>query len=396
MQVVDEITGKPELVVIGLMSGTSVDGIDAALVRINQESPDNPSLSILAYDTVLFPDGIQNSVLEMAASERCSLDDLCRLNFVIGELFAKAACQITDKSGLRLSDVDLIGSHGQTIRHLPNRAEMFGVETGATLQIGEPSVIAQRTGVVTVGDFRAADVARGGEGAPLVPLVDFLLFRSAEFSRGLLNVGGIANLTVLPAGAGPSDVVAFDTGPGNMVIDALTRGLTGREMDRGGELARSGSINGSLLTEWMDLPYYRKAPPKSTGREMFGRAFVEQAIADGRRFKMSTSDLLATATELTVQSIFESYRGFIAPQTVLDELVVSGGGARNDYMVQQLISRFHPVHVVTSDELGMPSDAKEAVAFAVLANRTLLGRSGNLPGATGADRSAVLGKICLP
>lgn len=396
MNVVDEITGKPELTVIGLMSGTSVDGIDAALVRIKQESPDNPNLSFLAYDTIPFPDGIQDKLLEMAASERCAVDDMCRLNFVLGELFAQAASQIADRSGLSLSDVDLIGSHGQTIRHLPNRTETFGVMTGATLQIGDPSVIAQRTGVVTVGDFRTADIARGGEGAPLVPLVDFLLFHSAEVSRGLLNVGGIANLTVLPAGGGPSDVVAFDTGPGNMVIDALTRDLTGRAMDRGGELARSGSINCSLLTEWMELPYYRKAPPKSTGRELFGRAFVEGAKADGRRSDMSTADLLATATELTVRSIFESYRDFIAPHTVLDELAVSGGGARNDYMVQQLSSRFCPVRVLTSDELGMPTDAKEAVAFAVLANRTISGMSGNLPGATGADRAVVLGKICLP
>ena len=396
MQALHDIWDKQERIIVGLMSGTSVDGIDAAVVQLRRHAPDGISISLLAFDTIPFSDGIQQRILDISTPENSRVDDICRMNFVLGELFARAACRIVRTAELDLSSVDLIGTHGQTIYHLPDRDEAFGVTTGATLQIGDPSVIAQRTGVVTVGDFRPADMARGGQGAPLVPYVDYLLFRSETVRTGLLNIGGISNMTVLPAPARPEDVVAFDTGPGNMVIDALADALTGNPMDRDGHLARSGSVSQELLDGLLSNPYFAEPPPKSTGRELFGRSYADRIQREGERLNLSAHDLLATVTELTVRSIFDSYNRFIAPGTQLDELIVSGGGARNTYLRERLAACFEPVRVVTSDDRGMPSDAKEAIAFAVLANQTITGRPGNLPGATGADRMVVLGKICIP
>lgn len=396
MRILQDILAKPERLIIGLMSGTSADGIDAAVIRLHQHAVDDIEVSLLAFASIPFTEEMRRFIVDMADPEHGRVDTICRMNFVLGERFAQAAIDVADTAGLTMQGIDLIGSHGQTIHHMPERVESFGVITGATLQIGDPSVIAQRTGVVTVGDFRSADIARGGQGAPLVPYVDYLLFRSTTMASGLLNIGGIANITVLPAGARSNDVFAFDTGPGNMVIDALAQTLTGQSMDLDGRLARTGSVSEPILETMLAHPFFALSPPKSTGRECFGQTFCNDLMREGQRLCLSTEDLLATATEITVRSVFESYHRYIQTKTPLDELIISGGGAKNRYLRERFSECFHPIRVVTADERGMSSDAKEAIAFAVLANQTIAERPGNLPGATGADRMTVLGKICVP
>lgn len=382
--------------IIGLMSGTSADGIDAALIHL-RDKDDGLFLDVLGFDTVAFPPGLRDRLMEVSDPETGRIDELGRLHFELGELFARAAAAVAESAGLSMAEIDLIGSHGQTVHHLPERAARFGVETGATLQIGDPSVIAQRTGVVTVGDFRAADVARGGQGAPLVPYVDYLLFRHAAKVRGLLNLGGIANLTVLPVDPKPEEVMAFDTGPANMLIDAVARMELGRDMDPDGAGARRGSPSESLVAGVLSMPYFERPPPKSTGRELFGDPCADELVRAGRKAGLTAEDLLATATEITVRSIKDACRRFVEPVvTRLDEMIVSGGGAQNWFLLERLARVLSPVVVTTSDDHGLSSDAKEAVAFAILAYQTVRARPGSLPGATGADRPAVLGKICLP
>ena len=381
--------------IIGLMSGTSADGIDAAVIGL-RETDDGLSVTVLAFNTSGYPDGLRAKIMDVSDPETSRIDELCRLHFELGELFAAAAVDVTRSAGLALKDIDLIGSHGQTVHHLPERKERFGAETGATLQIGDPSVIAQRTGVVTVGDFRTADVARGGQGAPLVPYVDYLLFKHPAKARGLVNLGGIANLTVLPADPDPVDVLAFDTGPANMLIDAVALSETEQSMDRDGAGARRGTPSEELVENVLSIPYFERTPPKSTGRELFGGPCADALLCGGKNAGLKQDDMLATATEITVRSIRDAYHRFVEPATPLDELIVSGGGAKNSFMMERLSQVLSPVEVVTSDERGLSSDAKEAVAFAILADQTVRGRPGSLPGATGADRPAVLGKICLP
>ena len=295
--------------IIGLMSGTSADGIDAAVIRLG-EKDDGLSLDVLGFDTVAFPSGLRDRLMEVSDSKTGRIDELGRLHFELGEFFARAAVIVADSAGLTMEEIDLIGSHGQTVQHIPDRENRFGVETGATLQIGDPSVIAQRTGVVTVGDFRAADVARGGQGAPLVPYVDYLLFRHSEKARGLLNLGGIANLTVLPADPKPEDVLAFDTGPANMLIDAVARAELGRDMDADGAAARRGRPAENLVAGVLAMPYFERPPPKSTGRELFGNRCASDLVRAGREAGLSSEDLLATATEITVRSIEDACRRF--------------------------------------------------------------------------------------
>ena len=382
--------------IIGLMSGTSADGIDAALIHLREED-DGLFPDVLGFDTVAFPPGLRDRVMEVSNPDTGRIDELGRLHFELGELFARAAITVAESAELSMEEIDLIGSHGQTVQHLPERAARFGVETGATLQIGDPSVIAQRTGVVTVGDFRAADVARGGQGAPLVPYVDYLLFRHPAKSRGLLNLGGIANLTVLPADPKSEEVMAFDTGPANMLIDAVALSETGQAMDPDGVGARRGKPSENLVTNVLSMPYFERPPPKSTGRELFGGRCSEALVRAGREAGLTAEDLLATATEITVRSIKDACCRFVDPVvTRLDEMIVSGGGAKNGFLLERLARVLSPVEVTTSDDHGLSSDAKEAVAFAILAHQTVRGLPGSLPGATGADRPAVLGKICLP
>jgi len=385
-----EITNKKKRKVIGLMSGTSADGVDAALVEIEGCGLDT-RLKLVEFITYPFPEDVRERIFRAFSPSDCSVDDVCELNFILGDAFAQAALAVIAQAGLKASEVDLIGSHGQTICHLPDGS------VPSTLQIGEPAVIAYRTGIVTVGDFRVADIAAGGQGAPLVPYVDFLLLRDDEKSRAIQNIGGISNVTLLPAGGGLEDVLAFDTGPGNMLIDEIVRIATdGREnYDHNGEMASKGVPNEALLQKLLSHPFIRRPPPKTTGREEFGAHFVRKLVDEANQSGISKIDLLATVTAYTVECIYQNYERFILPECNVSEILVSGGGLLNLTLMKLLRERFHPIPVRSVEDSGLMSDAKEAIAFAVLANETINGNPGNVPGATGADRPVVLGKIAV-
>ena len=378
---------RPPRRIVGLMSGTSADGIDAVVAQLEGDGPDYRA-GVLAFATRPFDPALRERVFALFGPG-ASLDELCRLNVELGEAFARAALEVIDAAGLGPAQIDAIGCHGQTVRHLPDEPP------GSTLQIGEAAVIAARTGLTTVADFRPADMAQGGQGAPLVPLADYLLFAHPQRSRALLNIGGIANITVLPAGAGPDLVAAFDLGPGNMLVDALVSRLTdGAEtFDRNGQRARRGRVQQPLLEQLMDHEFLHRPPPKSTGREAFGTAFFDQLFD---QMDLSPDDWAATLTAFTARSIIAGLTRFVQPHTRLDELWVAGGGARNPYLMESLQAGLPQLQLAPLDELGVSSDAREALCFAVLADQTLMRRAGNLPSATGAGGPAVLGKIVPP
>jgi anhydro-N-acetylmuramic acid kinase len=379
---------------VGMMSGTSADGIDVALVRVAARGGvGRGSARVVEFEAVPYSANLRESILRVAEGERVTAGEISALNFRIGEAFARAARASLRKWRIQPARVALIGSHGQTIFHqgLATRAI-----ASSTLQIGEPSVIAARTGITTVGDFRPADLAAGGQGAPLVPFVDYMLYRSARVGRVALNIGGIANMTVLPAGALLSDVFAFDAGPGNMVIDALVRRATrGRlNFDRDARIAARGRLIPALLDSLLEDEYFHVPPPKTTGRERYGEPYVRRLLARREARGASHADLIRTATVLTALSIVDATNRWIRPNAEIAEIIVSGGGAQNPLLMAQLAAAFGGIRVVGSSELGVPEDAKEAFAFALLAWETLHRRPSNVPGATGARRPAILGKIC--
>jgi len=371
---------------LGLMSGTSADGVTAAIVKI-------PSLSklgceILAWETYRYPQALRERIFELFSEQTGTVDRICSMNFALGEYFAEAALKIIAKANLQPRDIYAIGSHGQTVYHRP-------LKPRSSLQIGQAAVIAERTGITTVGDFRARDIAAGGQGAPLLPYVDYLLFRSDGKSRAIQNIGGIANVTVLPKGCQKDMIWGFDTGPGNMIIDALVKHFTkGRSrFDKDGRMARAGSVDKQLLNHVMSTPFIKKRPPKTTGREVFGDHFARQLLQHARCRKLGMFDTIATATAFTCESIVHSYRRFIYPQTEIDEVVLGGGGSKNRVIVETLREELD-CKVLLHEDFGIPSEAKEAVAFAILANETLDGKPSNVPSATGASHRVVLGTIC--
>jgi len=382
------------MLVLGLMSGTSADGIDVALASISG-APPNLNAKLLGHTAVKFPPAIRKEILRVAEQRPISAGELSQLNFRLGELFADAA--LTACRGFKVSPkrIALIGSHGQTIFHQGRPTAYFGSPTASTLQIGEPSVIAARTGITTVGDFRPADVALGGQGAPLVPYADYLLYRHEKLGRVSLNLGGIANITVLPAAAKPSQVLAFDTGPANMLIDALvahfTRGR--RPFDENARLASLGRSMPALLNELMKDPYLRLSPPKSTGREYYGQEYVRKLLALGRRHRTKPNDLIRAATLFTAFSVVVALNRYVLPKTKIHQLIVSGGGAHNPLILGQIAALLPGIEIVVSSHFGIPEDAKEALAFALLAYETFHQRPANLPSATGARSPAILGKI---
>lgn len=384
--------GRPhQRYVIGLMSGTSLDGIDAVLLRVRGTGV-GTRFRVLAYTEVPFPRGLKLLLLKNSVPETSRVDDVARLNFLLAQLYAEAVRKVCRKARVSLSRIDLIGSHGQTIQHLPDPQRMFGRTVRATLQIGDPSVLATLTGITTVGDFRVADMAMGGQGAPLVPYFDWLAFRSRLKNRILLNIGGIANITVLPKNCAPEDVVAFDTGPGNILVDALMQQLHRKPFDRDGAVALRGVVNPDLLRWLVRHPYLKRRPPKSTGREMFGEGFVDQIIRRSRG--ISKREVIATASHFTAHAVYDACQRFLPRRFAVDELIVSGGGARNRFFLRQLAVLFPETNVITVDTLGVPADAKEAICFAILANETMAGHAANMPRVTGAKRRAVLGKVC--
>jgi anhydro-N-acetylmuramic acid kinase len=384
------------MLVMGMMSGTSADGIDAAIVRLSG-APPALNAKLEAHHHVGFAPNVRAQVLRLANGGATTTAEVSRLDFVLGEEFARAAIATSQGAGIKLSEISLIGSHGQTIFHQGSPARLTGAwRVASTLQIGEPAIIAERTGVPVMANFRPSDIAAGGQGAPLVPFVDYLLYRDDARGRVALNIGGIGNVTVIPAAANPEDVFAFDTGPGNMIVDALVQGMTrGKsKFDRGSKIALSGRTIPELLARMMREPYLRKRPPKTAGREQFGQTYVEKLITWGRKHHASQADLIRTATVFTSLSIADAFRRLILPRAEIHELIVSGGGAKNPLMMAQLAASVPGVDLIPSDRLGVPTEAKEAFAFAILAYEAYHGRTNNLPSATGARHPVVMGKLC--
>lgn len=393
MKQLEQLFKKKKKLIVGVISGTSADGVDAVLVEVNGTGI-HTDIRQLAFATYPYPKQYKNFLLKNSDTNTARLEDIARLDMLIAEFFAQAVRKIVRKSRKRIEEIDLIGSHGQTICHLPDTHQIFGRNIRATLQIGNPSAIAKLTGVTTIGDFRIGDVAVGGTGAPLVPYFDYLILRSQTKNRAALNIGGIANITVLPKHCDINQVLAFDTGPGNMVIDGLTEKFFHQPFDNHGIIALRGNMLPKLLRWMISHPYMNIKPPKSTGRELFGELFIKQILAKTKGERRQ--DIIATATEFTALSIYNQYLHFIRKRTRLDELIVSGGGTHNIYLMNALRRYFNGVTVMTTDETGTSSDAKEAICFALLANETIAGNSSNIPGATGAKKQTILGTICLP
>ncbi len=380
---------------VGLISGTSMDGVDAALVAL-LGTPEKTSVRPRAFVTVPYPLAVRQQLQRIAAGELTTAGETSQLNFLLGELFAEAALSACRRARVSPKRLRVIGSHGQTVYHQGVPTRCAGRRVSSTFQIAEPAVIAERTGVPVVADFRTADMAAGGQGAPLVPMVDYLLLRDEREGRVALNIGGIANVTVIPAGCEPEEVFGFDTGPGNMVMDALVRRFTRgrRGFDAGGRIASRGCVILPLLEEILRLPFFRRRPPKSAGREQFGEAFVRRYFLTRRAARFE--DLVRTAAELTAATISDALERFVWPRCRIQRLIVSGGGAHNRILLAGLQAFMPHLAMEFSDRYGLPIDAKEAIAFAVLADRTMHGLPGNLPSVTGARRPVVLGKIARP
>jgi anhydro-N-acetylmuramic acid kinase len=388
---------KPATLVLGLMSGTSGDGIDVALVRITERGEAHRA-RLENFTTISFPREVRAAVLQVAEGGRLTPGQFSQLNFRLGQVFGRALLTACRKFRVRPRRIALIGSHGQTVYHQGKPSRLLGANVASTLQIGEPAVIAAETGITTVGDFRPADMAVGGQGAPLVPFADYLLYRDPRLGRAALNIGGIANVTVIPRRAKPGDLFAFDTGPGNMIVDALVRHFTRGRLayDRDAQLAARGRLLTGLLDELLADPYLRQSPPKSTGREQYGEPYLRKCLVWGRSHRAKPEDLIRTATLFSALSIVDAFHRFVLPRARVAQIIVSGGGARNPLLCAQIAAALPDIELISSDEFGVPGDAKEAFAFALLAYETVHRRPGNLPSATGAKRPAVLGKICYP
>jgi anhydro-N-acetylmuramic acid kinase len=374
------------------MSGTSADGIDVAVVRVLGRGF-RTRFELLHHQAFPYSPRVRRAVLAMMNARKASVADLARLNFLLGDLYAVAVRASAKHAHLA---VDLVGCHGQTIYHQGTARAYLGRNIACTWQTGEGAVIAARTGVPVVSDFRPADMAAGGTGAPLVPFLDYLLYRHRRRGRIVQNIGGIANLTAIPAKAAPQQVIAFDTGPGNMVMDAVTERLFARPYDRHGRIAARGRVLDVVVSELMRQPFFRRPPPKTAGREEFGREFVAGFLRRCQRARKE--DVVATATALTAYSIADAVRAFVAPagDKRFREMIVSGGGAKNSTLMAMLAAELTGLKLRTSDEFGLPSEAKEAVAFAILAYQTWRRVPSNIPAATGAEHPAVLGKISYP
>lgn len=378
--------------VVGLMSGTSLDGIDTALTDISEISSNDFDVKVINFINTPYDNITRKKILECCDPKTGSVDKICRLNFELGELFAKSVEKIASLTNIKLSNIELIGSHGQTIYH--------DVENDyvSSLQIGEAGVIAQRTGITTISNFRARDIAAGGQGAPLVPYVDYILFKSNQYNRVLQNIGGIGNYTYIPKNAKIEDIQGTDTGPGNMLIDGVIQILTNGEktFDKDGEMAIKGTVSIELLNELKKHPFISKKAPKTTGREAFGLNYAREIVNIGKKLHLSNEDIIATVTNFTAFTIIDAYQRFIGNE--IDQIIISGGGSYNPTLILMIKSYVkmllgENVVVMTLEQLGYSSDAKEAVAFAILAYQTFKRRCNNVPQITGAKYSVILGDV---
>ena len=384
------------MTVAGIMSGTSADGIDVAFTRItpHPDDPEAPALKLLGHAGFPFPPALRRAVLAAMNADAIATAELARLNWRLGQAYSEALAVALERHPCRL---DLIGCHGQTIYHQATPARYLGREASCTWQIGEMAMLAEESGVPVVSNFRPADMVVGGQGAPLVPLLDYVLFRHPTRGRVLQNLGGIGNLTALPPNAGPLQVVAFDTGPGNMVIDQLMQQLFGKRFDRGGKTGARGTVIKPVVSARLREPFFAARPPKTAGREQFGGDYAIRFLEACRKAGGSPEDAIASATALTAQSVALAYSSFLfkTMRKAPVDFIVSGGGARNLTLMQMLRDQLEPLGctVQASDDLGLPAEAKEAAAFALLAYETWHRRPGNIPSATGAARPAILGEI---
>lgn len=380
----ENLKNKLTKTVIGLMSGTSQDGVDAALLKI-KNSGKATKFELVSFDTYEYPKEVKEKLHEITTGDEVKLKDIARLNFAIGKVFANSAKKICSKANIKMMCIDLIGSHGQTITHLPEDTNFCGKNIKATMQIGEPSIIAKETGAVTVADFRPCDIALGGEGAPLTGYTDYLIFSSARKSRALVNIGGITNITVLPKNCSLDDVKAFDIGPGNMCIDEAMKILYDKECDKDGLVAMSGDVNQKMLKRMLDNVFF-KSVLKSTGRLHFGADFVEQNIEMASEEDVKNEDIIATFTEFSAHLISKNIE-----KLNVDEVILCGGGYKNPVLRNSIVRNCKNALFKDIDEFGMSVDNREAIAFAILANETICGIPSNL----GAKRG-ILGKIILP
>ncbi len=381
------------MTVAGIMSGTSADGIDVAVMRI-APGRKRPRLTLVAHEGFAFQAALRRAVLGAMNAAATSTAELARLNWRLGIAYAEAVKATVERHAVKL---DLIGCHGQTLYHQPRAESYAGRRFGCTWQLGEAAVIAAAAGVPVVSNFRPADMLAGGQGAPLVPLLDYLLFADAKRGRCLQNIGGIANLTAIPAGAAADAVMAFDTGPGNMVIDWLAQELFGKNFDRNGGLAARGTVLAPVLAGALRNPYFKLKPPRTAGREQFGWAYAAKFLAECSRHSKRPEDALATATALTAETIARSYKAYVRDKMKghAVDYIVSGGGARNATLMAMLAQRLTPegCELAASEEFGLPVEAKEAAAFALLAWQTWHHLPGNLPRATGAAQPVILGQV---
>jgi anhydro-N-acetylmuramic acid kinase len=382
------LLNKKNRTVIGVLSGTSVDAVDVVLVKIKGNGF-NSKIRIIDFDSFSTGDEIKKFILRCSTPGRSNVEDICRLNFIVGYLFSKSVNKLIFRNKLLPKDIDLIGSHGQTIYHIPFNKKLFSFDTKSTLQVGDPSVIANQTGIITVGDFRVADVAVKGDGAPLVPYLDYLLFRHKTRNRVFVNIGGISNITYLKKSCNQKDVIAFDTGPGNIIIDLLSKRYFNRKFDTDGRFASKGKVNEDLLAYVCRKDkFYKKKPPKSTGREHYSEDFIVSIL--NKFISLKPEDVMATFTRFTAFSLYHNLKNYD-----IDEIILSGGGANNPSLVKDIREYFIDKRVEIMNEDGINPDNKEAVLFAVLANELISGNKANLPSVTGSIKNVFLGKICL-
>ncbi|PRR81787.1 Anhydro-N-acetylmuramic acid kinase [Clostridium vincentii] len=372
------------------MSGTSLDGVDAALVDI-EGSEFETKVKLVKFNTYEMPKEIKAEIKRACSVEESSVELICSLNFKLGYLFSKAVQHICEEAKVSVEKIDFVASHGQTIYHIPKGK---GSIIPSTLQIGEPSVIAYENNLKVISNFRTMDMAAGGEGAPLVPYSEYILYGGRGETIAFQNIGGIGNVTVIPAKRNIDEIFAFDTGPGNMIIDEVCSRLFNVSYDKNGDIAKTGNINEGMLKNLMDHPYLKKTPPKTTGREDFGEDFVKNLL---EKFKdIKPEDIVKTVTAYTAFSIVDSYKKFVLPKTKLDKVLLAGGGTHNKVLIQLIKDGLKGIDVFTQDEIGYSSDAKEAIAFAILGNETLNKKTSNVAAATGAKRNVILGNISLP